>query len=555
MARGNTAKWFNNLVTDIKPSQYIGGGGDRLYDVTFRTTEVAQQMVTAIDQILETEWSAAEVEDKYLWDQLRDRVTNANLQKICNTRFSLIKRGTGGKGGYNLLKKQTLKPWKDFKGKPSFSGVYVLGRTLGGAGLTLRFVKQGTGKGSGANADKINQIVGEIRRAIYIDWLNSKQVGRIFTDPPSYEDSTIKYRDSSSDIAKMGADEGLLTSGKRGYGTKTTPGSKRTVRQKVTGHTNIAHEAGSEVGAQALAWLKKQEPAVSFGGYITTHDIIGEIESRVGIKVDKSTSKTRVGGYTWNYHVKTSIRKNKAGSEDLDKKSIKEDEVPKAINNIILKNPNLWHLFFIPGSKKPVDQVKEDVIKDMLKPLTKSGKLDKRFKVNRKLKKFKPSKETGIVAKKPKAAPKPKVSKAVYKAKGKRTPFKVRTDKDIEKGRGRAASTANAAELAMTKKYIQGRLPAKVKQNMGRPALISQSGQFAGSVKLISLTPAANSIVAKYTYTLSGGGNSKNRTGVYSTFENSGRWPQAYNPKPLIAKSIRSLAEGRINGKLTTRRV
>ena len=193
----------------------------------------------------------------------------------------------------------------------------------------------------------------------------------------------------------------------------------------------------------------------------------------------------------------------------------------------------------------------------MLKPLTKSGKLDKRFKVNRKLKKFKPSKETGIVVKKPKAAPKPKVSKAVYKAKGKRTPFKVRTDKDIEKGRGRAASTTNARELAMTKKYIQGRLPARVKENMGRPALISQSGQFAGSVKLISLTPAANSVVAKYTYTLSGGGTSKgkNKTGVYSTFENSGRWPQAYNPKPLIAKSIRSLAEGRINEKLTTRRV
>ena len=61
------------------------------------------------------------------------------------------------------------------------------------------------------------------------------------------------------------------------------------------------------------------------------------------------------------------------------------------------------------------------------------------------------------------------------------------------------------------------------------------------------MTQAQNSIMIKYTYLLS----------PYQTFENTGRrrWPMAYNPKPLIAKSIRNLAEGRINQKLTLRRV
>ena len=56
-----------------------------------------------------------------------------------------------------------------------------------------------------------------------------------------------------------------------------------------------------------------------------------------------------------------------------------------------------------------------------------------------------------------------------------------------------------------------------------------------------------NTIIAKYTYLLR----------PYETFENTGkkRWPLGYNPKTLIAKSIRNLAEGRIAEKLTVRRV
>ena len=92
---------------------------------------------------------------------------------------------------------------------------------------------------------------------------------------------------------------------------------------------------------------------------------------------------------------------------------------------------------------------------------------------------------------------------------------------------------------------------------MGRPALINRTGIFSNSARLMSLRPAANTIVAKYTYMLTGGGTSKNRQGVYETFENTGSrsWPAGYNPKPLIAKSIRNLAKGRIEQKLTLRRV
>ena len=69
---------------------------------------------------------------------------------------------------------------------------------------------------------------------------------------------------------------------------------------------------------------------------------------------------------------------------------------------------------------------------------------------------------------------------------------------------------------------------------MGRPALINRTGQFSNSVKLENLRPTPAGLSANYTYQLS----------PYETFENTGskRWPTGYNPKPLIAKSIRELA-------------
>ena len=81
---------------------------------------------------------------------------------------------------------------------------------------------------------------------------------------------------------------------------------------------------------------------------------------------------------------------------------------------------------------------------------------------------------------------------------------------------------------------------------MGRPALINQTGRFSDSAELVSLRQAQNSIIGTYTYQLR----------PYETFENTGsrEWPAGYNPKPLIAKSIRNLAMGTINDKFILRR-
>ena len=155
-------------------------------------------------------------------------------------------------------------------------------------------------------------------------------------------------------------------------------------------------------------------------------------------------------------------------------------------------------------------------------------------------KKHKKTKRSGDVKNKVKA---PKNKKKNLRGRvGKIAPSRTR-----EKGLGKQASTDAATQLAIIKAQINKRLPQEVARNMGRPALRMQTGTFAGSAQVLTLHQAQRSIVAKYTYLLN----------PYQTFENEGkrRWPLAYNPKPLIAKSIRNLARGRINQKLTLRRV
>lgn len=101
--------------------------------------------------------------------------------------------------------------------------------------------------------------------------------------------------------------------------------------------------------------------------------------------------------------------------------------------------------------------------------------------------------------------------------------------------------------LPKLKRLINRSLGAEVRRNMGRPALINRTGVFSNSVTLDTLRQGPKTLIGEYSY----------QTNPYQTFENLGRkqWPQGYNPKPLIAKSIRNLAARHVQAKFTLRRV
>jgi len=124
--------------------------------------------------------------------------------------------------------------------------------------------------------------------------------------------------------------------------------------------------------------------------------------------------------------------------------------------------------------------------------------------------------------------------------------------KKADKEKGDTVSPEEfATSMAATVKIkaaINKRLPAQIRRNMGRPALNNITGRFSNSALIESITPAAKTLLVKYTY----------RLDPYETFENTGKrkWPSGYNPKPLISKSIRGLALEMFKlTNLTTRRV
>ena len=115
------------------------------------------------------------------------------------------------------------------------------------------------------------------------------------------------------------------------------------------------------------------------------------------------------------------------------------------------------------------------------------------------------------------------------------------------RGTQKEGGNTNAVrDLARITAAINKKLPAEVRRSMGRPALTNRTGRFSNSVRLQSLRSTKAGLSGEYTYLLS----------PYETFENTGRriWPTGYNPKPLIAKSVRNLAIQFTKQKLTSLR-
>jgi hypothetical protein len=154
----------------------------------------------------------------------------------------------------------------------------------------------------------------------------------------------------------------------------------------------------------------------------------------------------------------------------------------------------------------------------------------------------KPKKTTSnsTTTKKVRTGPKPvknKVSARASRAKAGADFAKKALSLATIKRRADRKEAGNAGEfkaLAELRTKIQARLPARVRKNMGAPALTNRTSRFSNSVHLKQLRKTGQGISGDYSYMLS----------PYETFENTGtrKWRTSYNPKPLISKSIRELA-------------
>ena len=274
-------------------------------------------------------------------------------------------------------------------------------------------------------------------------------------------------------------------------------------------------------------------------------DIAQDIVDALGVRFQEDTKLKKLG-YKQSRIVRLSLgKKNLRNRLDANGRQVMLKALTNVESGILVKYPylNKKEAIKVLASEPFDQQVIQAAQHELVQTIMKANKGKKGIKVKVKGKTIKPrnSKRKGVL-KNPKKA-----------AKGKKQRLSIaqkisvaKIAKRKEKG-NKEKTTGSADSLVKIRSYIQRRLPAETRRNMGRPALQNRTGRFSNSVQLLSLTEGQNSVVAKYTYLLN----------PYATFENAGKskWPLAYNPKQLIAKSIRNLAMGRIEQKLTLRRV
>jgi hypothetical protein len=528
--------WRKHMADKIKPFETAHMvkelGFDYIYELELGGAETLAAMIKVTKNILTVQkqyngalkynerlyWNDAMSDVKKEWDSGKKVVGNKKNKVVLETG-----KYSGPRGQSQLF---------GGKGKPSTVILVQPGMATNQQTIMIQIYQNGKTIG-----DKATQLLNAYRDELWDAWVDllGKEGLEIGTDVPKTTQYAERVSKSKGDVQRARVSTLL--------------------RRQATGD----HKASSTRSVLALRELKKAPPGFDAGLTFSELDIIADVEKALGIDYMEKAKRNKGGdflehGITWDSYIEVRIGtgqggKHPSGKETTDRAPM-YDAAKEAVTKRIQKQfdtvglPEHWDsVEQSPYSKREqiINAYTHDVVnyyKKMAKAKIKAvGGVP-----------FKAKSVKGTIHKGGRTSPIRKKRKKVSIA---GVPLKSRGK---ESGQGEQAATALIAELGRAKTYINKRLPAEVRRNMGRPALINRTGMFSGSAKLLSLRPAANSIVAKYTYMLTGGGVSKNREGVYQTFENSGRWPLGYNPKPLIAKSIRNLAKGRIRQKLTLRR-
>ena len=282
-----------------------------------------------------------------------------------------------------------------------------------------------------------------------------------------------------------------------------------------------------EKGERSKGWWRYAWVADIIAADVAQH-VMNNVEADWGQKKTKKKLRQQIPHYVFTEVLMIKIGKNKYLDTDFPGLNNVAKEYIKASVNKQAKDQS-------PKVKKASPNVRDQIQSDVAVEIVKNvagrfidAKTGKYVKVNFKHGKSKFNTKSRRVKNVIKS------SKPTVKSRALQGTFipKV-TGSKPEKGRQKPKGQTKQEDLLKIEKLINQRLPDKVRQNMGRPALINRTGRFADSTELLNLRETAAGVSGSYTY----------RLDPYQTFENTGsrKWPAGYNPKPLIAKSIKEI--------------
>ena len=308
------------------------------------------------------------------------------------------------------------------------------------------------------------------------------------------------------------------------------------------GGVKAAHKESSTSGVKALESLRDSAASIELDGVtFDVKDFADDFLSGLKITARDKRFKKKVDGKTIpgrNHLIEVRLARNTAEKSDLP--TIKKEGEIYLANWVSkqIKDGN-----FMTMDEETSKSFKQDLIDSAVLGVTETLKSHgTQTKVKKKIKATKTHEHDYSVS--------------VGKGRGKPSKTKVKKMRlsgatlvahASKQPRLQSGKKVGKKSLAQIKGYINRGLHNEIQRNMGRPALNYQTGRFARSAALTSLYRANKTIVGEYTYQLD----------PYQTFENTGerQWPLGYNPKPLIARSIRQLATKHTQTKFTLRRI
>jgi len=417
--------------------------------------------------------------------------------------------------GLDKLANYTLKPMP--KRLVPGPGVYLYNKRLRGGTPNLELIICGDKEGS---VDKpagtaSNLLAQSFTRQLWDNWVAMPPVKSMFEGLESglFPEASIRKR-------KSGAERTL----KNAFADWKEGGSE--------GGAQLAHKEKTTEGVITMREIEENMPNVNLGYGMTSHNMVKLFRENTDLDYSEINDKKGLGKYEFNSFIHMRMAKNFTGSEITDLSQARKFWF-KTIEDLISLEPGLTNAER-KLSKSPASKAADDVVAAIVEGM-KGKKTVKKVKSNAKaMKNERRAKQPVTKAKQSKKA---KRQKSVAKVVGSKMAIKKPKEKQQEKEMG---------DLLKIEAMINKKLPARVRKNMGRPALRNQTGRFSNSVKLENLRHTKAGISGEYTYQLS----------PYETFENTGsrKWPNGYNPKPLIAKSIRELALGVTKEKLVSLR-
>ena len=413
------------------------------------------------------------------------------------------------------------------------SGVYI--ETLSSTKIELAVVTSTSD--ASRNFIKVEKVFSALKDGVWNKWVErlNKELG-------------------SGNVAIGGSTE--TTKGGRVRGSKGAKGKFQYVGDSkkfgtlLSANVKRAHTGQTTTTVMALEKLSQSiVPLSSMGVNIDTGGLVRDITK--GLKIDFGRERRKKKGVTnkqinfIEVRLAPNVREYSKGNKARDKAGIlvaAQRYIQQKIQDGI--NSGVLDVGLDQEASKPFkDAVVDDAINLIANTIAKKNKKRvKRISLN--TTKSPTINEKGINLYKGKGAGSSKPKKRSISSAGRIAGSAVFS------GRARDASGRQIDEnMSPTrlKGLINRRLPAEVRRNMGRPALINQTGRFSNSVELVNLRQGPNTLVGEYTY----------MHNPYRTFENAGQrqWPAGYDPKPLITKSIRNLAIQHVENRFTLRRV